>query len=92
MDYDYTNGPNGPAHWGDLSRGWALCKTGQEQSPIDINTSYVEIAQDAQLLQTNYKHSNAVLTIDKHGLQVNLCMPIIDSCPLFRISTALPTI
>ena len=31
------SGPTGPEHWGDLSPEFAACKTGKEQSPIDIN-------------------------------------------------------
>jgi carbonic anhydrase len=29
-------GPKGPEHWGDLDPDYAACKTGREQSPIDI--------------------------------------------------------
>ncbi len=35
-------GDTGPAHWGDLSPDFALCKTGKEQSPIDIDTASVQ--------------------------------------------------
>ncbi|KAJ7542679.1 hypothetical protein O6H91_09G006400 [Diphasiastrum complanatum] len=28
----------GPSHWGDLSPDWELCKTGKQQSPINIAT------------------------------------------------------
>jgi carbonic anhydrase len=30
------SGDNGPEHWGDLDPGYALCKTGDAQSPIDL--------------------------------------------------------
>lgn len=30
------DGETGPAHWGDLSPAFALCRTGKSQSPIDI--------------------------------------------------------
>lgn len=30
------DGPAGSAHWGDLDPAYAACKTGKEQSPIDI--------------------------------------------------------
>jgi carbonic anhydrase len=33
--WSYT-GDDGPAHWGDLSADWAGCKTGKQQSPIDV--------------------------------------------------------
>jgi len=35
-EFDYTTGPNGPAHWGDLNTTWATCKTGMMQSPLAI--------------------------------------------------------
>lgn len=34
--FDYTNGPDGPAHWGDLLPAWKTCKTGKMQSPMLI--------------------------------------------------------
>jgi len=39
VTYDYTDGPNGPANWGDFA---AICATGLQQSPIDI------VLQDVQ--------------------------------------------
>lgn len=30
------HGEIGPAHWGDLSPEWALCRDGQRQTPIDL--------------------------------------------------------
>jgi carbonic anhydrase len=33
--WDYA-GPAGPSHWGDLDPAYATCKTGRQQSPIDI--------------------------------------------------------
>ncbi len=35
-------GAAGPAHWGDLSNDFALCKSGKSQSPIDIDTASVQ--------------------------------------------------
>ena len=32
-------GPQGPEHWGDLDPGYAVCKSGTEQSPIDIRNA-----------------------------------------------------
>jgi carbonic anhydrase len=34
-------GEDGPEHWGELSSDYALCKTGQRQSPVDIPSSVV---------------------------------------------------
>jgi carbonic anhydrase len=33
------DGPTGPAHWGDLDPLYTTCKSGQEQSPIDIRAT-----------------------------------------------------
>jgi carbonic anhydrase len=46
------DGPRGPEYWGDLDPAYAVCKTGKQQSPIDIRG-----AQKASLppLQFEYK-------------------------------------
>ncbi len=31
------DGDTGPAHWGDVSGDYSVCKTGESQSPIDLN-------------------------------------------------------
>ncbi|MEB7950033.1 carbonic anhydrase [Citrobacter freundii] len=36
--WGYT-GENGPAHWGEISKAYATCQTGINQSPIDIQTA-----------------------------------------------------
>lgn len=35
-EFDYSNGPLGPANWGDLKPEWITCKTGTMQSPMEI--------------------------------------------------------
>jgi len=45
-EFDYTTGPNGPAHWGDLNTTWATCKTGMMQSPLAI-TPEIMVTDDA---------------------------------------------
>jgi carbonic anhydrase len=37
-EYSY-DGPKGPSYWGDLKKEYILCKTGLQQSPIDINSN-----------------------------------------------------
>src|SRR5271157_4770116 len=39
-EWSYS-GANGPEHWGDLCPEFAACKTGKEQSPIDITNPQV---------------------------------------------------
>jgi carbonic anhydrase len=64
-EYD---GTEGPAHWGDLD-GYAVCKTGQQQSPIDITKS-VKLSPP-QALTLNYKDSAISLVNNGHTAQVN---------------------
>jgi carbonic anhydrase len=37
--WDYSEGPRGPAHWGALDPDYALCNSGQQQSPVDIGAT-----------------------------------------------------
>lgn len=39
-------GKNGPKYWGDLDPKFNLCKTGSNQSPIDIKTKYLDHKND----------------------------------------------
>lgn len=42
-DWSYE-GDSGPDHWADLSEDYALARTGQRQSPINISTSAAKVA------------------------------------------------
>lgn len=35
-DWNYLDGPKGPAHWGELHPSFKQCASGKQQSPIDI--------------------------------------------------------
>lgn len=61
-------GATGPAHWGDLSPEYSTCKTGKEQSPVDIRN-----ARNAALpaLQFEYKSVPLRLLNNGHTIQVN---------------------
>ena len=62
------SGSAGPAHWGDLSDKYAICKSGKNQSPINI-TSAVE----ANLSQLNFHYEDSEIHIvnNGHTVQVN---------------------
>ncbi|NEX63231.1 carbonic anhydrase [Noviherbaspirillum galbum] len=62
-------GKTGPKAWGDLDHGFAECKLGKEQSPIDIRS-----AKKAGLapLSLTYKASGAEVVNNGHTIQVNL--------------------
>jgi carbonic anhydrase len=55
-------GANGPEHWGDLNPGYAACKAGKEQSPIDIRT-----AKKAELPALRFTDKSGPLKIINNG-------------------------
>ncbi|MGH9682572.1 MAG: carbonic anhydrase [Candidatus Acidiferrales bacterium] len=62
------SGAMGPEHWGDLDPGFAACKTGTRQSPINI-----EGAREADLppIHFDYKLSPLRIVNNGHTIQVN---------------------
>ncbi|XP_026429987.1 alpha carbonic anhydrase 7-like [Papaver somniferum] len=61
-DFSYVIGSqNGPKNWGDLRAEWATCKTGTEQSPIDLAFSKMRDAPELGDLQTNYTPASGIL-------------------------------
>jgi len=61
-------GPQGPAHWGDLAAEYTTCKTGTNQSPIDIaSAKAVKLAN----IKFNYKPSTLDVINNGHTIQVN---------------------
>ena len=38
VEFGYS-GPTGPDHWADLSKSYAICSTGQQESPIDLRAA-----------------------------------------------------
>ena len=62
-------GANGPEHWGDLDDAYALCKTGKQQSPIDIREVHGEIGAP---LEFHYGESKVNLINNGHTIQQNL--------------------
>lgn len=63
-------GEDGPAHWGDLTSEWKLCKEGKAQAPIDIDTSKV-LKENLSPLKFSY-HENILKIINNgHTVQVN---------------------
>jgi carbonic anhydrase len=55
-------GTKGPEHWGDLDPEYAPCKTGKEQSPIDIRS-----AQKANLPGLRFEYKSGPLNIINNG-------------------------
>lgn len=62
------DGEDGPAHWGELSPDYALCGTGQSQSPINIPSSAPSNSAD---LAMAYEPSAINIFNNGHTIQVN---------------------
>ena len=62
------SGADGPEHWGDLSSGYATCKAGTLQSPINI-----EDAKPAGLppIHFDYQLSPLEIVNNGHTVQIN---------------------
>ena len=56
------DGANGPDHWGDLDPDYAVCKSGREQSPIDIRS-----AKKSNLPALRFEFKSGPLTIINNG-------------------------
>jgi carbonic anhydrase len=65
--WDYK-GDDGPQNWGSLAPEYALCGTGLQQSPIDIQRVYT--GSDPRI-QFNYKPSRLRVVNNGHTIQVN---------------------
>ncbi len=78
------SGAQGPGHWGDLSDRYALCKTGQQQSPIDIGetqqsglaaftvdyrTTPLQVVNNGHTIQANYA-AGSTLTLGRRVYQL----------------------
>jgi len=63
------SGAQGPQHWGALEPGFSLCKSGKQQSPIDITQG--STSKPAPL-GFGYNPSAAEVTNNGHTIQVNL--------------------
>lgn len=65
--WSYT-GSEGPSHWGDLSGDYDVCKTGKNQSPIDIQGSVISEVFD---LKFDYRSVPLQILNNGHTIQFN---------------------
>jgi carbonic anhydrase len=69
--WDYSDGPFGPAHWGELSPSWNICIAGQSQSPIDIDTGKLMYDQHLDVPAAHdYRDTEAYVVNTGHSVQV----------------------
>lgn len=61
-------GHEGPSHWGDMKPEYGTCKTGHEQSPVDIKGA---AKGDGHNLEINYQPSALKVINNGHTVQVN---------------------
>jgi len=61
-------GDHGPEHWGDIDPGFATCKTGRHQSPIDIRDAK---KSDLPAIQFDYQPTALQIINNGHTIQVN---------------------
>lgn len=62
-------GRQGPQHWGAMEPGFSLCKSGKEQSPIDIN---MDSSGKPSPIDFGYAPGAAEVINNGHTIQVNL--------------------
>ncbi|WP_423222091.1 carbonic anhydrase [Ideonella lacteola] len=66
------DGPTSALHWAELEPGFQTCGIGQEQSPINIETSRVTASPDARPLGFGYTPSEGSVVNNGHTIQVDL--------------------
>jgi carbonic anhydrase len=62
------DGAGGPTHWGDLSSDFSACKTGDQQSPINITRPVVS---ELPAIKFDYKPAILKVIDNGHTIQVN---------------------
>ncbi len=63
-------GHEGPEHWGNIDKSFAVCKTGKEQSPIDIRSSKAK-KEKLTAIEFHSQPVKAEVINNGHTVQVN---------------------
>lgn len=66
--WGYT-GHEAPAHWGELDNAYKLCKTGKQQSPINITNA---VSGNLDELAINYTADAKDIINNGHTIQINI--------------------
>ncbi len=64
-------GNNGPKYWGELSPEYVTCKTGKNQSPVDLRDKVALGTQGLASLDIAYKEVPLKIINSGHAVQVN---------------------
>ena len=68
--WGYT-GHEGPANWGDLSSDYSLCKSGKNQSPINIASDVTIESRELEKIGFDYAADISSVINNGHTIQVN---------------------
>ncbi|XP_047307779.1 alpha carbonic anhydrase 1, chloroplastic-like [Impatiens glandulifera] len=72
-EISYSGNKNGPYQWGSINPAYLKCRTGKEQSPIDIVVDQVLINKNLAPLSTEYVPIvNATLINHKYFIELHL--------------------
>ena len=66
--WTFTEGPDGPAHWGELDPSFKACGIGTEQSPIDLKGA---IRADIGRVALDWKPQAYTIINSSHTIQAN---------------------
>lgn len=61
----------GPDKWGELDSSFSACAYGNEQSPINIDSSLVETNEDLESVDINYAPTKFSIVHNGHAIQAN---------------------
>jgi carbonic anhydrase len=61
----------GPEHWGELDSSYSACVNGNEQSPINIESSQVKTSEKVENIVIQYKPTDFSLAHTGHTVQAN---------------------
>ncbi|XP_073385420.1 alpha carbonic anhydrase 8 [Physcomitrium patens] len=75
QEFDYTDGPHGPASWGCLNTSWRTCSDGMVQSPIAIIPQIIVTSKKFKDLEVDYPHHAVPANISNNGHSVALKIP-----------------
>jgi carbonic anhydrase len=69
-EWSYEEGI-GPEHWGELDSSYSACVNGNEQSPINIESSQVKTSEKVENIVIQYKPTDFSLAHTGHTVQAN---------------------